>query len=131
MIGKKLTTWLFLSLFSMTGNVFAHGTDTLAHYKGEIVVTVMFPVGAAAEDVEGFIEKMRSTVPKYEGLDGLISKYYVMSEDNKLAGGVYLWESVSKANAWYTAKWYDYMKKARGEPPKVEYLKAPIVVRNN
>ena len=64
MIGKKLTTWLFLSLFSMAGNVLAHGTDTLAQYKGEIVVTVMFPVGAAAEDVEGFIEKMRSTVPK-------------------------------------------------------------------
>ena len=40
-----------------------------------------------------------------------VSKYYVMSEDNKLAIGVYLWESVSKANAWYTAKWYDYMKK--------------------
>ena len=131
MTKMKVKVWFFLVMLAAFGSATGHGSNTLANYQGEIVVSVMFPVGSAAKDVEAFIGKMRATVPKYEGLDGLISKYYVLAEDNKIAGGIYLWESVSKANAWYNAKWYDYMKEAWGEAPKVEYLKAPIVVRND
>ncbi len=34
-----------------------------------------------------------STAPKYQGMPGLIRKYYVVSEDGRRAGGVYLWAS--------------------------------------
>ena len=120
----------FFVLLIAFGASFAHGDNTMESYDGEIVVKVLFPVGSAAKDVDAFVEKMRSTAPKYQGLDGLISKFYLLSGDNKKAGGLYLWKSVEKANAWYTAEWYDYIKDGYGEAPSVEYFKAPIIVRN-
>ena len=33
------------------------------------------------------------TAPKYQGLRGLVRKYYLRSEDGCRAGGVYLWET--------------------------------------
>ena len=126
----KFKYYLFGVLLVVAGSTSAHGGDTLANYEGQIVVKVLFPVGSASEDVDGFVEKMRTTVPKYEGLDGLVSKFYLLSGNNERAGGLYLWESISKANDWYTPEWYDYMKRAWGEAPAVEYLKAPIIVQN-
>ena len=126
----KFKYYLFALLLVVAGSVVALGANTLAGYEGRIVVKVLFPVGSATEDVDAFVEKMRSTVPKYEGLDGLISKFYLLSGNNERAGGLYLWESIVKANAWYTPEWYDYMKKAWGGAPTVEYLKAPIIVQN-
>ena len=38
-------------------------------------------------------ETFLSTAPKYQGMPGLIRKYYVVSEDGRRAGGVYLWAS--------------------------------------
>jgi len=130
MRNKKLKLLVFGVLMILVASASGHGLDTLATYKGHVVVKVSFPVGSQSSDVEAFVEKMRSTVHKYEGLDGLISKFYVLSEDNRRAGGLYLWESIGKANEWYTTEWYDYMKSAWGEPPTVEYLKTPIIVQN-
>lgn len=93
-----------------------------------IVVRVQFPVNVA--DKEDFIKKMAGTTPKYEGLAGLIRKYYVMTEEGQNAGGIYLWESKARAEAWYNDDWLQYMTEAWGEPPLIEYLECPIVVDN-
>jgi len=94
-----------------------------------IVVRVQFPVNVP--DKEEFIKKMAATTPKYEGMDGLTRKYYVMSDDGKQAGGIYLWETRQHAEAWYDAEWTKYMTEAWGEAPLVEYLDCPIVVDND
>ena len=107
----------------------AHG-DTIENHDGMVAVQVLFPTGDASKDVDGFIKKMASTASKYEGMDGLKAKYYVLSGDNNKAGGIYIWESLAKANAWYTPKWYDYIKKAYGEAPEVTYMKVPVIVEN-
>ena len=44
------------------------------------------------------------------------------------AGGVYLWESKAKAQAWYTDEWKKNMTAAWGQAPMLEYLDCPIVV---
>lgn len=93
-----------------------------------IVVRVQFPVNVP--DKTDFIKKMAATTPKYEGLAGLTRKYYVMSEDDKHAGGIYLWESKEQAEAWYNEEWIMYMTEAWGEAPLLEYLDCPIVVDN-
>ena len=64
----------------------------------------------------------------HEKLDGLIRKYYLMSEDGQTAGGIYLWESKAKAEAWYNAEWVKNMTAAWGEAPMLEYLDCPVVV---
>ncbi len=38
-----------------------------------------------------------STASKYQGLRGLVRKYYLRSEDGRRAGGVYLWETRAAA----------------------------------
>jgi hypothetical protein len=32
-----------------------------------------------------------STAPKYQGVVGLVRKYYVLSQDGNSVGGIYLW----------------------------------------
>ena len=93
-----------------------------------IVARVQFPVNVS--DKDEFIKKMAATTPKYEGLAGLVRKYYVMTEDSSQAGGIYLWESKDKAEAWYNDDWKKYMTEAWGEAPLLEYLDCPIVVDN-
>ena len=94
-----------------------------------IVARVLFPVKVA--DKEEFIKKMAATTPKYEGMEGLTRKYYVMSEDGGHAGGIYLWETREQAEAWYNDEWMKYMTEAWGEAPLLEYLDCPIVVDND
>lgn len=91
-----------------------------------IVAHVRFSTKGA--DKREFEKKMLGTAPKYEKLDGLIRKYYIMTEDGRTAGGIYLWESKEKAQVWYNADWMKYMTEAWGEPPLLEYLDCPIVV---
>lgn len=93
-----------------------------------VVVVVEFPTQGTPPD--DMVEKFRGTVPKYEKLDGLIRKYYTLTQDGKRAGGIYLWESEEKARAWYTEEWQQYMKSTWGETPSVRYLDCPIVVDN-
>ena len=94
-----------------------------------IVVRVLFPLSNVT-DIEALKKKMLATVPKYEGLDGLIRKYYILTDDHKHGGGIYLWESRAKADAWYNAEWKKYMTEAWGQEPLLEYLDCPIVVDN-
>ena len=93
-----------------------------------VVVRVLFPINTP--DIDGLKKKMLDTASKYEGLDGLTRKYYVMTDDQKQAGGIYLWESREKAQAWYNEEWTRYMTEAWGQAPLVEYLDCPIVVDN-
>ena len=91
-----------------------------------IIAHVRFPVPAI--DRAEFEQKLQASVVKYEKLDGLIRNYYIMTEDCKTAGGIYLWESKAKAEAWYNADWQKNMTAAWGQPPMLEYLDCPIVV---
>ncbi len=127
----KLAIVSFLLSFGMMAALpaFSHGV-TMADYEGPVVVNVLFPIGDGGKDYAGFVKVLEKSVPKYDGLDGLIRKYYLMTADNKKAGGVYFWESVEKANAWFTPDWFDYIKTKFGESPSVEYFKAPVVVNN-
>ena len=93
-----------------------------------IVAHVQFPVNIA--DKKAFIDQMAATTPKYEGLDGLIRKYYMLGEDGDRASGLYLWESKEKAEAWYNDEWMQYMTEAWGEAPKINFSDCPIVVDN-
>ena len=78
-----------------------------------IVVRVQFPVNVSNK--EDFIKKMAATTPKYEGLDGLTRKYYVMNDEGKQAGGIYLWETREHAEAWYNDPAYLPYIKLRNE----------------
>jgi len=93
-----------------------------------VVVRVLFPTGGL-KSVE-FNEKMVASIPRYEGLDGLVRKYYVLTEDKKRGGGIYLWDSREKAEQFYNEEWKIRIKELFGETPMLEYLDCSIVIDN-
>ena len=68
--------------------------------------------------------------PKYQGVPGLLRKYYVLSEDGRAGGGVYLWNSRAEAEAMYTDTWKASAYETFGAFPSVMYFESPVVVDN-
>lgn len=71
-----------------------------------------------------------STAPKYRDVAGLVRKVYVLSEDGKTAGGIYLWNSRADAEAMYTESWRAFVRGKYGTEPSVTYFDSPVVVDN-
>ena len=75
-------------------------------------------------------ETFLSTAPKYQGLAGLIRKYYFLVPDGTIAGGVYLWQSREEADRLYTEEWKAFVRGKYGAEPVLNYLETPVVVDN-
>jgi hypothetical protein len=75
-------------------------------------------------------EIFSSTAPKYRDVHGLARKYYLLSEDGKTAGGVYLWKSREDAERLYTDEWKRFIVYKYGAEPSVHYFATPVVVDN-
>ncbi|HMK34660.1 MAG TPA: YdhR family protein [Desulfomonilaceae bacterium] len=75
-------------------------------------------------------EVFLTTAPKYRGVQGLIRKYYLLSEDGKTGGGVYLWRSREDAELVYTDDWKKFIAEKYGAEPTVSYFATPVVVDN-
>jgi hypothetical protein len=71
-----------------------------------------------------------STAPKYQGVPGLVRKYYVLSQDGNSVGGIYLWNSRAEADALYTESWRAFVLEKYGTEPSLTYLDSPVVVDN-
>ena len=94
-----------------------------------IVAIVTFDLGKTLSLAEA-TKMFESTAPRYQGLPGLVRKNYVLSEDGRRSGGIYLWESRAAAERVYTAEWRKTMTEKYGTPPQVEYLESPVMVDN-
>jgi hypothetical protein len=75
-------------------------------------------------------EMFLATAPKYLDIQGLIRKYYLLSDDGATAGGVYLWKSREDAERLYTDDWKRFVLEKYGSPPTVTYYESPVVVDN-
>ena len=71
-----------------------------------------------------------STAPKYQGVPGLVRKVYVLSQDGRTAGGIYLWNSRAEADVMYTDSWKAFVRKKYGTDPLLTYFDSPVVVDN-
>ena len=86
---------------------------------------------AEADQLRGRGARLSSTAPKYQGLQGLIRKYYLRSEDGRRAGGVYLWETRAAAEAVYNGEW----KRGASKQPlrlgaEINWFDTPVIVDN-
>jgi len=75
-------------------------------------------------------EVFSTTAPRYRELQGLIRKYYVLSEDGGTAGGVYLWQSRKDAEKLYDNEWKKFIFDKYGSKPRITYFESPVVVDN-
>ena len=77
-------------------------------------------------------EKMfQGSAPKYEGLAGLVRKYYLFDEKSHTGGGVYLWESRAAAEKVYNADWKKMITERYGAAPEINYFESPVIVDNS
>ena len=70
------------------------------------------------------------TAPRYQGVAGLIRKYYYVSQDGKTIGGVYFWHSRAEAEAMFNENWRAVMRDRYDSDPSVVYFDCPVVVDN-
>ncbi|MFZ5555322.1 MAG: monooxygenase [Pseudomonadota bacterium] len=71
-----------------------------------------------------------STAPKYQDVAGLVRKCYVLSQDGRTVGSIYLWNSRAEAEAMYTESWRAFVREKYGTDPSVTYFETPVVVDN-
>ena len=92
-----------------------------------VIVEFKLPQAISSQQAK---EIFLSTAPKYQGLPGLIRKYYFIDPDGTTAGGVYLWQSLEDADRQYTEEWKAFVRDKYGSEPVLKYLETPVVVDN-
>ena len=91
------------------------------------IAIVQLP-GVARSKEEAITSGLASS-SKFSGMDGLQTKYYLNGKAG--GGGVYIWESREKAEAFYTDDWYPAMEKIFGVRPVVTFYDNYVVVDND
>jgi Putative mono-oxygenase ydhR len=91
-----------------------------------IVAVVRFPLPApmSRDDAADWFE---SGAAAYQSVPGLQRKHFLLGEGGTTAGGVYLWETRSAAEAFYNEAWRARVAGKYGEPT-VEYFDTPVMV---
>ena len=74
----------------------------------------------------GFLE----VAPHFQHPSGLMRKYFLISEDGKTGGGVYLWKSMEQARAFSEGVLRSMIKEKFKVEPSIEYFEAPVIVDN-
>ena len=85
----------------------------------------------AAITLEEATRRFEASAPKYQHLPGLIRKYYLRSEDGRVAGGVYLWETRQAAERVYDGEWRERVAKLYGAQPTITWFDSPVIVDNS
>jgi hypothetical protein len=68
--------------------------------------TVMWTFKLPAETTKAqAVEVIKATAHSYQGVPGLIRKYYGLTEDGASLVGIYLWQNRAAADAFYTPDW--------------------------
>jgi len=95
---------------------------------GNCIVVVQFDLPQRTE--EQAITGGSSTAPTYRGLDrkGLIRKDYLNGENG--TGGVYLWENMDAAKAFYSGPWVEGIRDRYGMDPIIRYFETSAITDN-
>ncbi len=67
--------------------------------------------------------------PGFRKAKGLISKHFIWSE-SRVAGGVYQWETLKDAKAFYSGPWRKGIVERYGMEPEIEYFTVFCITDN-
>jgi hypothetical protein len=94
-----------------------------------ITAVVRFKLPATV-DLAKAAELFQASAPKYQGLAGLVRKYYLFDAESRTGGGCYLWESREAAERVYNTDWRNMITERYGNPPEISYFETPVIVDN-
>ena len=75
-------------------------------------------------------EHFHKIAPGFCDVRGLISKHFIWNESG-WAGGVYQWESIENAKAFYSGPWLDGIVERYGMTPQIEFYEVFAVTDNS
>ncbi len=90
-----------------------------------VMWTFKVPEGTSKDSLR---QTIKATAHTYQGIPGLIRKYYGIAEDGRTLVGMYLWESKAHAERLYTADWVAMVTKRWNSPPLRQEWETPMVV---
>jgi hypothetical protein len=91
------------------------------------IVRFALPPDTSLDAAKAMFEK---SAPNYKGAPGLVRKYYLYGED-RIGGGVYLWESREAADRMYSDTWRKMIAERFGNAPEITYYETPVIVDNS
>lgn len=95
-----------------------------------MITTIVNFTPPSAITLEAATDLFENGADNYQTVPGLIRKYYLLSDDGKTAGGVYLWESQEKADAFYNQEWFQFIENKYHCRPVISYFQTPVIVDN-
>lgn len=72
-------------------------------------------------DHDACLAHFNMIAPGFRDVPGLISKHFIWSESGT-AGGVYQWQSLDAAKAFYTGPWHEGIVERYGMAPEIEFF---------
>ena len=92
-----------------------------------VMWTFKVPVGTPKVEL---VATIKATAHTYEGIPGLVRKYYGIAPDGGSLVGIYLWESKAAADAFYTVDWVAMVTKRWSGAPQRQEWETPMVVES-
>ena len=89
------------------------------------VVNFDLPAPLTTDEARALFE---ASAPSYQNVPGLLRKHYLLADDGRSAGGVYLWESREQAEALYDDAWQAKLAARYGSQPHVRYYDSQVTV---
>jgi hypothetical protein len=74
-------------------------------------------------------EHFHKIAPGFRNVKGLISKHFIWSESG-WAGGIYQWERLENAKAFYSGPWLEGIVQRYGMQPQIDYYEVFAVTDN-
>ena len=90
------------------------------------IVRYKLPAAIGYDECRAHFHKL---APDFRTAKGLISKHFIWRE-NGTAGGVYQWESLADAKAFYSGAWLKGILDRYGMYPEIEYFEVFAVTDN-
>jgi hypothetical protein len=94
-----------------------------------ITALVQFPLPAELKQDE-VLRFFAQAAPDFRRPEGLIRKYFVLSDDGRSGGGVYLWRLRVLAVQFYESGFRQLVEQLFGSAPTITYFETPLVVDN-
>jgi hypothetical protein len=101
---------------------------TASRYGERMIVAVVnfaLPAPLTTDEARAMFE---ASAPSYQNVDGLRRKHFLLADDGRSAGGVYLWDSREQAEALYDDAWRARLAARYGSEPNVTYYDSQVTV---
>ncbi len=85
------------------------------------------PAEAKREVVE---RELSEVAPLFQAVPGLVRKYFLLTRDGAVAGGVYLWKSLAEARAFSEGPLRSMVRDKFAVEPEITYFDTPVIVEN-